>query len=310
MVIRTGIIGLSKGNGHPFSYSAIVNGYDDLSFKDAGWPQIHDYLRLQPNKNFGIQDVLVTHAWTQDSTITTKLCAACNIQTPCASPMEMLGQVDALIIARDDWESHAEMALPFLREGVSVFVDKPLTLSDTELETFVPFLQQGKLMSCSGMRYSVELDSLRVKYRDTGQIRLISGTILNDPEKYGIHLMEAVASLGGDFAQTNSVTKLEAPHDSFLLHLANSVPFHLDCLGNVEKTYHLSFFGESAHLHFDLHDNFSAFRRTLEQFFIMVQTGVPPFEPMETINLMKVLGRITTLKVGETADLNFAGVIS
>ena len=27
--VRVGMIGMSEGNGHPFSFSAIINGYDD-----------------------------------------------------------------------------------------------------------------------------------------------------------------------------------------------------------------------------------------------------------------------------------------
>ena len=129
-----------------------------------------------------------------------RLCAACRIETACGDVSEMLGVIDALIIARDDWESHADLALPFLRSGISVFVDKPLTLNAAELDAFVPFLRSGKLMSCSGLRYAAELDSMRVREPETGPVRLISGTVLNGLEKYGIHLFEAVASLNRAFA--------------------------------------------------------------------------------------------------------------
>jgi hypothetical protein len=303
MVIRTGIIGYSEGNGHPFSFSAIVNGYDEARFAEAGWPVILDYLRRQPAERFGIGEARVTHAWTQDPALTARLCAACRIEHACADVSEMRGAIDALIIARDDWESHAELALPFLRRGVSVFVDKPLTLDPAELEAFLPFLQSGKLMSCSGLRYAAELDRIRVPEPETGAIRLLSGTVLNGPEKYGIHLIEAVASLGGVFARPSAVTRLESTHDSFMLHFENGVPFHLDCLGSVGKTFHLSVFGEKTHCHFDLHDNFSAFRRTLEQFFAMVRTGKPPIDPAETVLLMRLLATASKLAPGHTARL-------
>lgn len=303
MVIRTGILGFSEGNGHPFSFSAIVNGYDDARFAEAGWPVILDYLRRQPAERFGLGDARVTHAWTQDPAITARLCAACSIENACAEASEMLGAIDALIIARDDWKSHAELALPFLRSGVVVFVDKPLTLDAAELDAFMPFLRSGKLMSCSGLRYAVELDPMRIAGRETGPLRLVSGTVLNGLEKYGIHLIEAVASLGGTFARPIAVTRLEAPHDSFLLHLKGGLPFHVDCLGSVGKTFHLSFFGERAHCHFDLHDNFGAFRRTLEQFFSMVRSGVPSIDPEETARMMRLLAAANSLAPGQTARL-------
>ena len=35
MTLRLGVLGFSPGNGHPYSFSAIVNGYDDEAF--ARW---------------------------------------------------------------------------------------------------------------------------------------------------------------------------------------------------------------------------------------------------------------------------------
>lgn len=304
MVIRTGIIGFSEGNGHPFSFSAIINGYDRDRFAEAGWPVILDYLQRQPAERFGIDGMRVTHAWTQDRRVTEKLCASCRIEYPCSHVDEMLGEVDALIIARDDWESHLELALPFLRKGIPVFVDKPLTLDASQLASLMPFLESGKLMSSSGLRYAAELEPLRVGDISLGSIRLISGAVLNGPEKYGIHLIEAVAGLGGAFSLPVEVTRLKADHDSFLLGYENGVPFHLDCLGNVGKTFHLSVFGDRAHCSFDLHDNFSAFRRTLHKFFEMLQSGAPVIEPLETVRIMKLLAAVRTISVGSTVRLD------
>ncbi len=305
MVIRTGIIGHSEGNGHPFSFSAIVNGYDDARFAKAGWPVILDYLRNKPSESFGFSDARMTHAWTQDLEITKKLCDACHIETICTDVSQMLDAVDALIIARDDWESHFKLALPFLRAGIPVFVDKPLTLNESELKILMPFLQSGKLMSCSGLRYAVELDSIRKLNREIGKIKLVSGSILNGLEKYGIHLIEAIASFGGTFARPVAVTRLESPHDSFLIHFQDGVPFHLDCLGSVGKTFHISVYGDLTHRHYDLYDNFSAFRRTLENFYKMVRTKEPPIDPMETIHLIKLLIVARALKPGETKKIEF-----
>ena len=302
-MIRVGIIGVSEGNGHPFSFSAIVNGYDESQFANAGWPVILNYLKQQPADRFGFDGVRVTHAWTQDLATTRQLCSACRIDSACANAMDMLDAVDAVIIARDDWESHAALAMPFLERGISVFVDKPLTLDLLQLEAFKPYLHSGKLMSCSGLRYAAELDAMRAASPETGPIQLISGAVLNGLDKYGIHLIEAVASLGARFARPVAVTRLPAAHDSFVLTLQDGLPFHLDCLGAVGKTFHLSFFGQAGHRHFDLHDNFSAFRRTLEQFFQMVRTGVPAISPLETMGLMRLISNAQKLKPGMTAHL-------
>lgn len=304
MVIRTGILGLSEGNGHPFSFSAIVNGYEDAEFAKAGWPGIHEYLKRQGPERFGIDGARITAAWTQDPEVTKRLCAACRIESACATPQDMLDAVDAVIVARDDWETHAGLAMPFLERGAAVFVDKPLSLDDTVLARFEPYLRRGKLMSCSGLRYAVELDGFRIPFAEweTGATRLVVGTVLNGLERYGIHLIEAMASLGGPFAEPVAVTRFEAPHETFLIRLADQTVFLINCLGPVAKTFHLSVFGERGHRHVDLHDNFSAFRRTLEAFFGMVRSGVPPIAPDETLRLMRLIAAAGRLGPGESAS--------
>lgn len=290
-MIRTGIIGLSEGNGHPFSFSAIVNGYDDEAFAAAGWPVIHNYLKGQAPERFGIGDARITCAWTQDPQTTAQLCAACRIETPCAAPQHMIGKVDAVIVARDDWEMHARLAMPFLEAGLPVFVDKPLSLDDGDLRRFEPYLRQGKLMSCSGLRFAAELDPFRAPRSqwEIGTPKLIEATVLNGIEKYGIHMIEAIASLDPAWGQATSVTRLDVPHDAWLIRLSDRVPLVLNCLGAVGKTFHVSLFGDKGHRHVDLHDNFSAFRRTMEHFFAMVKSGRPPIDPDETLRIMTLI---------------------
>lgn len=287
MVMKVGVVGLSPGNGHPFSFSAIVNGFDPARFGSSGWPVIHEYLSRQPRDAFGFDGVRVTHAWTQDAETTARLRDACGIDHACGSVSEMVEAVDALIIARDDWETHADMAMPALEAGKPVFVDKPLTLKRGELRRFLPYLEAGQLMSTSGLRYASELDVLRADGGRLGRIRMVNGVVLNGIEKYGIHLLEAVAGLG--LGVPVRVSRLPVPHDAFVFELDSGVPFTLHCLGDVAKTFNLHVFGEKGHLGFDLHDNFTAFRRTLDAFFTMCQARRPPIPPSQTVGLLEAL---------------------
>ena len=38
--IKLGLIGLSEGNGHPYSFSAIINGYDKQAMQKSDWSVI------------------------------------------------------------------------------------------------------------------------------------------------------------------------------------------------------------------------------------------------------------------------------
>lgn len=298
--MRFGIIGMSEGNGHPFSFSAIINGYDREAFARSGWAGILEYLERQPADAFGIPGVEVTHAWTQDRDVTATLCAATRIAHPVGSVEDMVGAVDAAIIARDDWSTHLQLARPFLDRGIPVFVDKPLSLDSDELAYFAPHLEAGQLMSTAGLRYARELDPLRNEPNRLGPVRFIAATVLNNLERYGIHMLDALQGLG--FPPVRSVTHVAAAHESFALTLTDGTLVELNCLGPVGKTFHVSVFGAEGHAHFDLHDNFSAFRRMLVAFVDMLITRKPPISPQQILATMRLIAAAQRLEPGETWD--------
>ena len=302
--LRVGVIGLSEGNGHPFSFSALVNGYAAAGWPGAGWDVVWHYLKERDPAEFGFPGVHVTHAWTQDAAVTAKLCAACRIPHTVDDPAGFIGQVDAVLLARDDFGTHAALALPLLEAGLSVFVDKPLALDETDLERFTPYLERGRLMSCSGFRYARELDALRSGNLDLGELRLVRGAVLNDFERYGVHLLEAVCAATGRLPVR--VSPIPARHASLAITLEGGTLFQLDALGDVPKTFRLDFWGTQGQLSVELFDNFSAFRRTLGHFFTLCKAQQPVIAPEETVRLMhtliagrKALSENRTVEIGD-----------
>lgn len=287
MVKSFGIIGVSEGNGHPFSYGSIINGYSPEGLAASGWPGIYEYVRRRHVSEFGLQGWTITHAWTQDPDTTKRLCAACRIPNGVGDYREFLGKVDAVIIARDDYETHFEMARPFLQAGLPVFVDKPLSLEVSELRAFKPYLEKGQLMSCAGMRYSRELDEPRADLAAYGQLKLIRGAIVLSWEKYGVHLLEAILAITP--AHAISVQMLPAEHCSAVVRLDDGVLIEIDALGECPRTFHLELFGTQRTGSFDIYDNFSMFRRMLWQFAESIRTGQPAIPPERTLEIMRVL---------------------
>lgn len=287
MVTRVGMLGMSDGNGHPFSFSAIINGYSDSGMRHSGWPGIYDYVSRRHGSEFGVGDLRVTHAWTQHVEQTALLCRATSIAHAVSSPTDMLGEVDAVVIARDDHTSHLPLAKPFLEAGIPVFIDKPLTLDIDELRWFTPYLESGLLMSCSGMRYAKELDACRAGQVNHGEIRLARGTILNDWERYGIHLLDAILPLMS--SRPISVSALPGQHDSVVVLLEDGVPVHIDALGQVPAMFRIEVMGSQHISSFDITDNFSMFRRTLWAFWRQVVEGRPTIATTETLDVIRTL---------------------
>ena len=287
MVVRVGVIGLSEGNGHPFSLSAIINGYSDAGFTDSGWPVLHDYLKRRHPSEFGVGELRVTHAWTQDPDLTQRLCKASLIETAVAAPEELIGSVDAVILARDDHENHRAMAAPFLEAGIPLFVDKPLTLSLPDLDYFRPYLERGQLMSGSAMRYATELDVVRSTIQSYGRIKLIRGAVLNDWARYGVHMLEAIQPLLR--GRPVEVTSHAALHESVFVTIDDGMVVLIDALGDVPKTFRVDVFGTERASSHEISDNFSMFRRMLWQFAEMVRTGRPTIPAAHTLDVLRML---------------------
>jgi hypothetical protein len=301
MVIRLGIVGMSDGNGHPFSFSAILNGYEGEILRSSGWEVIANYLDLVPKADFGNSKARVTHVWTQDLQKSLNISDACKVPNVCRTPDEMIGQVDGVIIARDDWQSHYSIAHKFLTSGIPVFIDKPLTLDLDEIKYFAPYLKTGYLMSCSGFRYAKETANLQLKLKD---FTLVNATVVNDFEKYGIHMLEALTAINPEFSNPLEIYRLPGARESFLIHYKNAPPLQLTCLGVSSKVFEIDFFGKKENFSYSITDNYNAFKKTLSMFLIMIETQEAVINPNETISLMLMLIAGKSLLPGQS--LNYA----
>jgi len=286
-MIRLGLIGLAReNNGHPFSYSSIINGVNLEKFPKDDWGVIYDYLKTKHFSDMGINTAKVTHVWTQSKEISNILSETCYIDNIVNDYCDMINKVDAIIIARDDENNHLQMAKPFLESGLKVFIDKPLTIDIEELEYFSSFLLAGQLMSCSGMRYCSELDPLRVD-NNIGKINLITGTVINDWEHYGIHLLEAV--IGAISFKPISVWSHFNPTMTMIISTNLDFKIIINTLDNSSFTFDINIFGSINNFNVTTRDNFTAFKRTLNSFVRLVNDNIMPYDPKQTIDLMKIL---------------------
>ena len=285
--IKLGIIGINEGNGHPFSFSAIINGFDHEGMKNSGWDVIYNYLITRDSSEFGFDNVKVTHAWTQDPEQTKKLARASRIPNTVVDVDDMLDDVDGVIIARDDYETHYPLAKTFLEAGKFVFIDKPLSLEKTELRFFRKYLKDGKLMSCAGARYAKELDEIRGNIDSFGEMKLTRGTVVNSMEKYGIHMLDGIFGVTG--FQVKSVSCFQAKHTSMMIKNTDNSLIYIDALGDTAKTLQFDFWSNKNRFHAEANDNFSMFRRLLADFIKMMRTKKPTVDPELVINSMKVL---------------------
>jgi len=194
MKLNIGIIGMSEGNGHPYSWSAIFNGYDEKVMANCMFPVIPKYLSQEKfPENFLTEIGEVTHIWTQDEAISRHIADACKIANIVGDLEDLIGKVDAVILARDDAENHLEFALPFIKAGLPIFIDKPFALSVKDALLMLNLQHfQNQIFTCSSLRYSEELMVSKLELEEIGKIKYVEGVISKNWETYGIHILEPI----------------------------------------------------------------------------------------------------------------------
>lgn len=288
--LRLAMLGMIEGNGHPYSWSAIVNGYDPVEMAHCPYPAIPGYLGRQPLESMGIPGARVTHVWTDDPADAPKVAAASLIGRVVARPEDVIGEVDAVVIATDDGNDHVRRARPFIEAGLPVFIDKPLATNLDDLRQFVAWQRAGKvLLSTSGMRYAPEMQLSAEQQAQLGDLRWITSFTCKTWERYGIHALEAVYPLlGPGFVSVQT----QAQDGSNLVHLrhASGVQITLAAIHDAYGSFgavHL--YGTRGQLALRLTDTYHAFRGQLVAFVDLLRSGRPPFAFSQTVELMAIL---------------------
>jgi predicted dehydrogenase len=289
--IRVAMLGMVDGNGHPYSWSAIINGdFDDQEMAKCPYAGIPQY--LTPGRSLlGIPGVKVTHVWCDDPGDSVKVSKASLVANVVQRPEDVIGKVDAVFVATDIGYEHVERCRPFIEAGIPVFIDKPMVDSEDHLQQFVRWQKEGRpLMSSSAMRYAREYVDLSKRLPEVGDLRLIYTTMCKTWERYGIHAMEGVYPLlkpGGWESITHSGTR---DHSVYHIHHNSGVevvvPIIVDMYGGFGFT---SVHGTKGSISASFGDTLYAFKTQLEGFVQYLRTGKLPFAFDETIELMKII---------------------
>ena len=290
--IRLAMVGMVEANGHPYSWSAIINGdYDAEAMADCGYAVIPTYLGAQPAGALGIPGANVTHIWCDEAPDAGKVAKAAYIPNVVDRPQDVIGQVDAVVIPTDKGWEHVNRARPFIEAGLPVFLDKPLVDSEDDLLQFIRWRDEGKaFLSTSAMRYAQEYAECRDGIESVGELRLITNTTPKSWERYGIHALEGVypfLSPGGWVSAANTGT--EAANVVHARH-SSGVDVVLTAIADMYGGFGcLNLHGTKGSLAARATDTFTMFKAQLVAFVDYLRTGRLPFPFDETIELMKII---------------------
>lgn len=282
------MLGMVDGNGHPYSWSAMFNGYNKAAMEDCGFPVIPRYLEKEPEENFGVRGAKITHIWTDNPEDAIKVSKASLIPNIVENPEDVIGKVDAVIIGTDKGNEHIWRAKPFIEAGLPVFIDKPLCDNTEDLKTFCQWVKNGaKIMSSSSLRYTKEYMPYFESTNELGALRYINMTMNKSWERYGIHALEPVFRITG--AGYVSVQNTGGENNN-IVHLVHEkgIDVNLAVIYDMAAS-DLKLVGTHGSVCVPLKDSYYSFHKQLDDFVKYLETNVRPYPFEETTELMKII---------------------
>lgn len=288
--LRVAMLGMVEGNGHPYSWSAIFNGYDPQAMAACPYSGIPEYLDKQPKDTLGIPGAKVTHIWTDDPADAPRVAQASLIPNVVDRPEDVIGHVDAVIIATDIGHEHIARCRPFIEAGLPMFVDKPLVDSAEDLAVFRGWIEAGHgVLSGSALSYAKEFLPYREATHDLGALRYACITTAKSWERYGIHALSGVYPIVGPgflSVRNTGTSERNIVHCKHACGADVVVVAAQDMYGGFGC---LMLCGTKASAQIQFRDTYYAFKAQLVDFVRYLRTGVRPFPFRETEELMRLV---------------------
>jgi predicted dehydrogenase len=282
---------MSPGNGHPYSWSAIFNGYDRDAMESCGFPVIPRYLEQREFPADQIAGARVTRVWAQERSVAEHIARAAKIDAVVDRYTDMIGQVDAVLLARDDAERHVDFALPFLEAGLPIYVDKPLALSVAEAERlFAAQRYPGQLFTCSALRYASEFRLSAEDRAAIGSIRHIHATTPKDWDKYAVHAIEPALLLAEGRGRVSAAQGWHGGDAATLaVHYESGFQLLASALGSASAPLALRVMGDKGWKDLVFQDSFTAFRSALQEFIDGVRERQPRIATDFTLEVVSLI---------------------
>ena len=289
--LKLAMLGMTEGNGHPYSWSIIINGkYNAAALAKCPYAAIIDYISKQPQNTLGIKGVEVSHVWTDNPEDAKHVAEVAEIAHVVSDPKDVIGKVDAVLVATDIGSEHVERCKPFIEAGIPIFIDKPLCDNANDLEIFNQWMLEGKpFISSSAMRFAKEFEPYHLSTNELGDLRYINVTMAKSWEKYGIHALETLYPIVGPGFISVQNTGI---NDRNIVHLRHksgvdiNIASIYDMLGGFGM---ITLAGTKAGIQIRTNDTYYAFKKQLVSYVNFLKTGEYPVPWKETYELMQLV---------------------
>ncbi|MGM0621512.1 MAG: Gfo/Idh/MocA family protein [Bacteroidota bacterium] len=188
--IRIGIIGAE--NSHTIGFGKLFN----------------------TDKKFPGMEVL--YVWGETDEFARNAMEKGNIPNQVKDPNEMLGKIDALIVDHRHAKYHLEPAIPFIKEKIPAFIDKPFCYRAAEGQEFLRLAQKmgTPVTSFSSIAHSDATFELKKQVKEMGEIHQIIRTGPADLDSkyggvffYGVHIVQPLMYVFGEDIERVKITR-------------------------------------------------------------------------------------------------------
>lgn len=160
----------------------------------------------------GYPDICITGVYSEDTAAAQKLHR--NFGVPVMDRFdEAVGKVDGIIVTARHGDLHYKYAAPYIAQGAAMFIDKPITIRETEAVEFMRQLQDAGVRITGGSccKYIDYIQQLKQEHQNSTNGKTLGGFMrapvsVNNPYGgfffYSQHLAEMVMEVYGNYPKS------------------------------------------------------------------------------------------------------------
>ena len=151
------------------------------------------------------------------------------LEKRCKTIEELVDMVDIGFVHDCNWDKHLKHAMPFIKSGKPVFIDKPICGNLADCNKLEALVNNGaKILGSSSVRYANEFAEIKKQLSENNEeIVSVYGTAGVDEFNYGVHIMEGIHGLLGPGVYSvkyiGTAARSEAPVEQYYVTWKNGI---------------------------------------------------------------------------------------
>jgi len=290
--MKIGIIGESLGNGHPYSWSAIINGFDTNLLLEVPFPAIKEYLSKIDSKKVLSKKFKITKIYCQNTRYAEHVAKFSRIDEICSSLENFTDKLDAVIIAKDDYQNHYNLISYLVDFKLPILIDKPIATNLNDLKSILQLSSyKSQFFTSSGLYFAKEIKKFPKNLNEILRIKAIT----HGPwDRYAIHIINPLEKyFASNNLKLNNFKSYQKNKfkDQVMLKL-NFNDLIVELVSGSNEVFGVMFVFEYKSGKIDkitFRDTYTAFYEMLNCFTRQVETRKPFFTEEDITNTVKII---------------------